>query len=47
MRSARRGNRVLYLKDGVITGELHLGEYVSGDMERHEKLSLFLREKGW
>jgi putative ABC transport system ATP-binding protein len=47
MRSARRGNRVLYLKDGVIIGELLLGDYVSGDSERHEKLSLFLREMGW
>ena len=47
MRSARRGNRVLYLKDGVILGECNLGKYVHGDMERHEKLSAFLREMGW
>lgn len=47
MRSARRGNRVLYLKDGVITGELELGAYVSGDEGRHERLRRFLQEMGW
>lgn len=47
MRSARRGNRILYLKDGAVLGECDLGKYVSGDPERHEKLSSFLREMGW
>ncbi len=47
MRSARRGNRVLYLNDGVITGELLLGLYESGDKNRHEKLQRFLQEMGW
>ena len=47
MRSARRGNRILYLKDGVILGECDLGRYVHGDKERHEKLSAFLKEMGW
>jgi putative ABC transport system ATP-binding protein len=47
MRSARRGNRILYLKDGSILGECHLGKYKSGDKERHEKLSAFLTEMGW
>lgn len=47
MRSARRGNRILYLKDGVILGECNLGKYVHEDMERHEKLSAFLSEMGW
>jgi len=47
VRSARRGNRVLYLKDGVILGECDLGKYVHGDMERHEKLSAFLKDMGW
>lgn len=45
--SARRGNRILYIKDGVITGECNLGKYVSGDKERHNKLSSFLTEMGW
>lgn len=47
MKSARRANRVLYLKDGVITGELNLGTYQSGDKERHDKLRHFLQEMGW
>lgn len=47
MRSARRGNRILYLKDGVILGECNLGRYVHGDAGRHEKLSAFLAEMGW
>lgn len=47
MRSARRGNRILYLKDGVILGECDLGAYVHGDKKRHEKLAAFLQEMGW
>ncbi len=47
MRSARRGNRVLYLKDGVILGECNLGRYSHGDTARHEKLSSFLKDMGW
>ena len=47
MRSARRGNRILYLKDGVVLGECDLGPYVSGDEGRHRKLKNFLGEMGW
>ena len=47
MRSARRGNRILYLKDGAILGECNLGQYVHGDVKRHGKLSAFLTEMGW
>lgn len=47
MRSARRGSRILYLKDGVILGECKLGKYIHGDRARHEKLSAFLSEMGW
>lgn len=47
MRSARRGNRILYLKDGSVLGECNLGKYVCGDEKRHEKLSSFLKEMGW
>lgn len=47
MRSARRGNRILYLKDGVILGECDLGKYSHGDARRHEKLSAFLKDRGW
>ena len=45
--SARRGNRILYVKDGEIAGELDLGKYVSGDKERHLKLRDFLGGMGW
>jgi len=45
--SARRGNRVLYVKDGEIAGECNLGKYVHGDKERHQKLSDFLISMGW
>lgn len=47
MRSARRGNRILYLKDGVILGECDLGKYSQGDKARKEKLSAFLKDMGW
>ncbi len=47
LRSARRGNRILYLKDGVILGECKLGSYVHGDQARHETLAAFLAEMGW
>lgn len=47
MKTARRGNRVLYLKDGVIIDELKLGKYRHNDPERHQKLSTFLTEMGW
>ena len=47
MRSARRGNRILYLKDGMIMGECDLGKYKPGDRQRHEKLAAFLSEMGW
>lgn len=47
MRSARRGNRILYLKDGTVLGECDLGKYRHGDKARHEKLSAFLSEMGW
>lgn len=47
MRSARRGNRILYLKDGMVLGECDLGSYKHKDAERHNKLSAFLTEMGW
>ena len=45
--SARRGNRMLYVKDGEIAGECNLGKYVTGDKERHQKLNDFLAKMGW
>ncbi len=47
LKSARRGNRILYLRDGVVNGSCDLGAYLSGDRERHEKLRSFLVEMGW
>ncbi|MFD1174849.1 ABC transporter ATP-binding protein [Paenibacillus puldeungensis] len=47
LKSARRGNRILYMRDGVIQGVCNLGKYVSGDRERHDKLQAFLCEMGW
>ena len=47
VKAARRGNRVLYLQDGVILDEVNLGRYQSKDAARHEKLQRFLLEMGW
>ena len=47
LKSARRGNRILYLRDGVIFGEYNLGKYQADSKERHEKLNNFLQEMGW
>jgi putative ABC transport system ATP-binding protein len=47
LKSALRGGRVLYLKDGVICGECELGAYAPGDEARHGKLQGFLTEMGW
>lgn len=58
IKAAERGNRILYLADGVITAEIDLGPY-AGDYrdetnpklaeakERHTKLKNFLQEMGW
>ena len=58
IKAAERGNRILYLADGVITSEIDLGPY-AGDYrdennpklaeakERHAKLKAFLQEMGW
>ncbi len=45
--SARRANRILYIKDGEIAGECILGPYIPHDSERHQKLNDFLLEMGW
>ncbi len=58
VKAAERGNRIIYLADGVISDEIDLGEYV-GDykdeknpmreqaLERHRKLKDFLQDMGW
>lgn len=47
MKTARRANRILYLKDGVIIDELNLGAYVKDDEARHHRLREFLERMGW
>jgi len=44
VRSAGRGNRILYLQDGVIRGECILDKYESGNKDRTDKLNAFLAE---
>ena len=46
-KSALRGNRIIYLKDGKIYGELSLSKYQANDNKRSEKLDKFLKEMGW
>ena len=47
IKTARRANRILYLKDGVIIDELKLGTYVKDDPQRHKILREFLERMGW
>lgn len=47
LKSAIRGNRILYIRDGIICGSCNLGKYVSNDRIRHDKLQAFLTEMGW
>ena len=45
--SALRGNRIIYIKDGEVSGELDLDKYNGTDDNRKEKLNNFLVEMGW
>ncbi|MBO4889926.1 MAG: ABC transporter ATP-binding protein [Lachnospiraceae bacterium] len=56
--AAERGNRIIYLADGVISDEVELGPYVGNykdesnpnmkeAAERHKKLKSFLQDMGW
>lgn len=47
IKTARRANRILYLKDGVIVDELSLKTYVKDEPERHRRLREFLESMGW
>lgn len=48
MKSALRGNRIIYLKDGTIVGELQMEKYdESNDYSRLEKMQAFLTDMGW
>ena len=45
--AALRGNRVLYLEDGAIIGELDLSLYEGKDKAREERLAVWLGGLGW
>ena len=45
--SALRGNRILYIKDGEVAGELELDKYTNTDDTRKDKLNSFLVNMGW
>ncbi len=46
-KTALRGNRVLYVRDGKIYGECNLGLYTNDSKERERHLNSFLTEMGW
>ena len=47
MHCALRGNRIIYLDDGHIKGELSLGEFSPDDLTRQQRLSDWLACQGW
>lgn len=47
IKSAIRGNRVLYLRDGKLINECSLGKYDGNNGERINKLNGFLGDMGW
>ncbi|WP_167956082.1 ABC transporter ATP-binding protein [Anaerosporobacter faecicola] len=47
LRSALRGNRILYLKDGQIAGECNLDAYTKEDPNRRDKVNEFLKSMGY
>lgn len=48
LKAALRGNRILYLSDGRIDGDLHLNEYADSDLQERETVVYeFLKERGW
>lgn len=48
IKTALRGNRILYMKDGNICGELQLPMYEQQELEqRRNKVQTFLNEMGW
>lgn len=46
-KTALRGNRILYIKDGQIFGDCRLENYKEADKEREKKLDDFLTGMGW
>lgn len=46
-KSALRGSRILYMKDGKIFGECNLGKFEPDNAERTETFEKFIAEMGW
>lgn len=46
-KSALRGDRIIYLSDGKICGELRLDKYERDTEERNKKLDKFLKDMEW
>lgn len=47
IQSAKRGNRILYLRDGIIKGECKLGKYEENNPNRDKMLTEFLSDMDW
>jgi putative ABC transport system ATP-binding protein len=47
LKTAARGNRVIYLRDGAVVSELDLGPYSENDKTRAAQLQKFLDGMGW
>lgn len=48
LKAACRGDRILYMKDGKIEGELHLSKITDQNTEdREQRVYSFLKERGW
>ncbi|WP_294379521.1 ATP-binding cassette domain-containing protein [uncultured Clostridium sp.] len=48
VKTACRGNRIIYIKDGSVCGELKLPFYTGENFEkRYEKVQEFLKDMGW
>jgi len=48
LKTAARGSRIIYLRDGAVFGELELSGYADDDKtQRMEKLQRFLEQMGW
>ncbi|MBL3643361.1 hypothetical protein JMN23_13475 [Bacillus sp. RHFB] len=48
LKAATRGNRIIYLKDGRIDGELNLDSFGEDNLkEREEAVSKFIKDKNW
>ncbi|MCL2091001.1 MAG: ABC transporter ATP-binding protein [Micrococcales bacterium] len=45
--SAQRAQRVLYLRDGAVVGQLHLDPYRGPDPGRQQRTRAFLQQMGW